>query len=110
MPAAGREFGRHNEPRSIHSDGQLAPIPAFLRCLRLVRVPFAVTQNLEPRGIDDQVDRGRRGLVSGAAPQRFLVPAQECGVVRGLEVEAHQAEQRVQKPLGLAKRQAEDDP
>ena len=32
------------------------------------------------------------------------------GVVRGLEVEAHQAEQRVQEPLGLAERQAEDDP
>ena len=31
-------------------------------------------------------------------------------MVRGLEVEAHQAEQRVQKPLGLAERQAEDDP
>ena len=28
----------------------------------------------------------------------------------GLEVEAHQAEQRVQEPLGLAERQAEDDP
>ena len=38
------------------------------------------------------------------------VPARECGVVRGLEVEAHQAEQRVQEPLGLAERQAEDDP
>ena len=34
------------------------------------------------------------------------VPARECGVVRGLEVEAHQAEQRVQEPLGLAERQA----
>ena len=31
-------------------------------------------------------------------------------MVRGLEVEAHQAEQRVQEPLGLAERQAEDDP
>ena len=31
-------------------------------------------------------------------------------VVRGLEVEAHQAEQRVQEPLGLAEWQAEDDP
>ena len=31
-------------------------------------------------------------------------------VVRGLEVEAHQAEQRVQENLALAKRQAEDDP
>ena len=39
-----------------------------------------------------------------------LVPARECGVVRGLEVEAHQAEQRVQEPLGLTERQAEDDP
>ena len=39
-----------------------------------------------------------------------LVPAREGGVVRGLEVAAHQAEQRVQKPLRLAKRQAEDDP
>ena len=39
-----------------------------------------------------------------------LVPARECGVVRGLAVEAHQAEQRVQEPLGLTERQAEDDP
>ena len=31
-------------------------------------------------------------------------------MVRGLEVEAHQAEQRVQETLGLAKRQVEDDP
>ena len=31
-------------------------------------------------------------------------------MVRGLEVAAHQAEQRVQEPLRLAKRVAEDDP
>ena len=31
-------------------------------------------------------------------------------MVWGFEVEAHQAEQRVQEALGLAKRQAEDDP
>ena len=43
-------------------------------------------------------------------PHNHLVPAREGGVVRGLEVAAHQAEQRVQKPLRLAKRVAEDDP
>ena len=30
VPAARREFGRHNEPLRIHSDVQLPPIPAFL--------------------------------------------------------------------------------
>ena len=52
------------------------------------------------------------GAVVGSGQGRHrndLVPARECGVVRGLEVEAHQAEQRVQEPLGLAERQAEDD-
>ena len=81
----------------------------FDACLVLVRVPFAATQNLQPCGIDDQVDRA----VVGSGQERHrndLVPARECGVVRGLEVEAHQAEQRVQEPLGLAERQAEDDP
>ena len=37
VPAARREFGRHNEPLHIHSDVQLPPAPAFLRCLVLVR-------------------------------------------------------------------------
>ena len=62
VPAARCEFGRHNEPLGIYSDVQLPPIPAFLRCLVLVRVPFAATQNLEPCGINDQVRSGRRGL------------------------------------------------
>ena len=74
-----------------------------------MRVPFAATQNLEPRGIDDQVDRAVVGSGQGRH-RNDLVPAREGGVVRGLEVEAHQAEQRVQEPLGLAERQAEDDP
>ena len=104
VPAARCEFGRHNEPLGIHSDVQLPPIPAFLRCLVLVRVPFAATQNLEPCGINDQVDRAVVGSAQGRH-RNDLVPARECGVVRGLEVEAHQAEQRVQEPLGLAKRQ-----
>ena len=60
-------------------------------------------------GIDDQVDRAVVGSGQGRH-RNDLVPARECGVVRGLEVEAHQAEQRVQEPLGLAERQAEDDP
>ena len=64
---------------------------------------------LQPRGIDDQVDRAVVGSGQGRH-RNDLVPARECGVVRGLEVEAHQAEQRVQEPLGLAERQAEDDP
>ena len=109
VPAARRELGRHNEPLVIHSDVQLAPVPASLRCLVLVRVPFARTQDLEPRGIDDQVDRAVVG--SGQRRQlNDLVPARECGVVRGLEVEAHHPEQRVQETLGLAKRQAVDNP
>ena len=29
MSSAGREFGRHDEPRSIHSDGQLPPFRRF---------------------------------------------------------------------------------
>ena len=66
-------------------------------------------QNLQPCGIDDQVDRAVVGSGQGRH-RNDLVPARECGVVRGLEVEAHQAEQRVQEPLGLAERQAEDDP
>ena len=77
--------------------------------LMLVRVPFAATQNLQPCGIDDQVDRAVVGSGQGRH-RNDLVPARECGVVRGLEVEAHQAEQRVQEPLGLAEWQAEDDP
>ena len=81
----------------------------FDACLVLVRVPFAATQNLQPCGIDDQVDRAVVGSGQGRH-RNDLVPARECGVVRGLEVEAHQAEQRVQEPLGLAERQAEDDP
>ena len=94
---------RHNEPLGIHSDVQLPPIPAFLRCLVLVRVPFAATQNLEPCGINDQVDQAVVGSGQGRH-HNDLAPAREGGVVRGLEVAAHQAEQRVQKPLRLAKR------
>ena len=75
----------------------------------LVDVPFARTQDLEPRGIDDQVDRAVVG-----ASQRLhlddLIPAGESGVVRGLEVEAYPAEQRVEETLGLAKREAENGP
>ena len=74
-------------------------------CARSIRA----TQNLQPCGIDDQVDRAVVGSGQGRH-RNDLVPARECGVVRGLEVEAHQAEQRVQEPLGLAERQAEDDP
>ena len=48
VPAAHCEFGRHNEPPGIQPDVQLPPILAFLRCLVLVRVPFAAAQNLEP--------------------------------------------------------------
>ena len=40
-----------------------------------------------------------------------MIPIEvQCGVVRGLEVQAHQAQQRVQETLGLAKRQPENDP
>ena len=106
VPAARCEFGRHNEPLGIHPDVQLPPIPAFLCCLVLVRVPFTATQNLQPCGIDDQVDRAVVGSGQGRH-RNDLVPARECGVVRGLEVEAHQAEQRVQEPLGLAERQSD---
>ena len=74
-------------------------------CARSIRR----NQNLQPCGIDDQVDRAVVGSGQGRH-RNDLVPARECGVVRGLEVEAHQAEQRVQEPLGLAERQAEDDP
>ena len=62
-----------------------------------------------PVEFDDQVDRAVVGSGQGRH-RNDLVPARECGVVRGLEVEAHQAEQRVQEPLGLTERQAEDDP
>ena len=102
-------FGRHNEPLVIHSDVQLPPIPAFLRCLGLVRVPFAATQNLEPFGINDQINRAIVGSGQGWH-HNDLLSARECDVVRGLEVAAHPNEQRVQKPLRLAKRQVEDDP
>ena len=81
----------------------------FFDALCWCAFPFAATQNLQPCGIDDQVDRAVVGSGQGRH-RNDLVPARECGVVRGLEVEAHQAEQRVQKPLGLAERQAEDDP
>ena len=74
-----------------------------------MRVPFAATQKLEPCGINDQVDRAVVGSGQGHHHNN-LVPAREGGVVRGLEVAAHQAEQRVQEPLRLAKRVAEDDP
>ena len=57
--------GRHNEPLGIHSDVQLPPIPAFLRCLVLLRVLFAAPQNLEPCGINDQVDRAVVGSGQG---------------------------------------------
>ena len=49
----------------------------------------------------------------GSAQRRQLndlVPPRESGVVWGLEVEGHHPEQRVQEPLGLAKRQVKDDP
>ena len=75
----------------------------------LVRVPFAATQNLEPCAINDQVDRAVVGSGQGRHHNHW-VPAREGGVVRGLEVAAHQAEQRVQEPLRLAKRVAEEDP
>ncbi len=57
--------------------------------------------------------RSGRSAVVGSGQGRHhsnLVPAREGGMVRGLEVAAHQAEQRVQEPLRLAKRQAEDGP
>ncbi len=72
----------------------------FLDALYL-HVPLARAENLEPRGIDDQVNRA----VVGSGQGRHLnirVPARECGVVRGLEVQAHQAQQRVQESFGLA--------
>ena len=107
--AARRECGRHNESLLVHPDVQLPPGPASLRCPVLVDVPFARTPDLEPRGIDDQVDRAVVG-----ASQRLhlddLVLAGESGVVRGLEVEAHPAERRVEQTFGLAKRQAEEEP
>ena len=64
---------------------------------------------LSPVESNDQVDRAVVGSGQGRH-HNDLVPAREGGVVRGLEVAAHQAEQRVQKLLRLAKRQAEDDP
>ena len=91
VSAARLELGRHNEPLVIHSDVQLPPAPTLPGCLVLVRVPFARTQDLEPRGIDNQVDRA----VVGSAQRRQvndLVPARECAVVRGPEVEAHHPE------------------
>ena len=109
VPAARRELGRHDEPLVIHSDVQLPPPPAFLRRFVLVHVPLSGPQDLEPRGIDNQRDRA---IVDSGQWRHLngLVPARECGVVRGLEAQAHQAKQRVQETFGLAKRQAEEDP
>ena len=58
---------------------------------------------LSPVESNDQVDRAVVGSGQGRH-HNDLVPAREGGVVRGLEVAAHQAEQRVQKLLRLAKR------
>ncbi len=80
----------------------------FLEALYLCAFHSPEPRILSP-GIDDQADRAV--VVSGQGRHlNGLVPARECGVVRGLEIEAHQAEQRVQEALGLPKRQAEDDP
>ena len=74
-------------------------------CARFTRL----TQDLEPRGIDDQVNRAV--VISGQGRHlNVRVPTRERGVVRGLEVQAHQAQQRVQESLGLPKREMEDEP
>lgn len=103
-----RERLGHDEAIATHTNVELSPTAPVLGLSVRARVPFTGTEDLQPGGFDDQVDRAS---VKAAERREFhpLVAPRERSVIRGVEVQLHQAEERCQEALCLPERQAEDD-
>ena len=71
--------------------------------------PLAFANDREPRGVDDEMDRsGSRDAVE--LDRQVLTPSRESRMVRGVEIDTHQGEDRAQEALRLPKRQSEHEP
>ena len=68
--------------------------------------PLAFADKRQIRAVDDEMDRpGGRNAVE--LDRQVLTPPRESGVVRGVEIDTQQGENRAQEALRLAKRQSE---
>ena len=98
---------RHDVAVIVHADVQLPPAAALVRLPVLARTPFAGAVDLQPGRVDDQVDRAVVSSAQGGDQHVPVAPGQRR-VVRGVQVQAHQPEQRRDEALGLPKRQVEE--
>ena len=66
--------------------------------------PFPFAYDREAGAVDDQMD-GALGWNAVTLDDQVLIPARESRVIRDIEIDTHQGENRAQKALRLAKRQ-----
>ncbi len=104
--AALGELGSNDEAVGVHPDVELPPGSPRPR-LVLPSVPLAVAEDLEPGAVHDEMD-GAVVPPGGQRHVRVSVAAGKRRVTGRREVEAHQAQNRVQEALGLSERQVED--
>ncbi len=74
----------------------------------LFAIPFALSEQLQARAVDEQVHGTMWDDVRRAVREAAASPAQG-GVVRNREVQPEQAEQAGHEPFGLAQGQMEDE-
>ena len=101
--------GRDHLPLGIHPNGQFLPAFALLLPM-LLALPFALATDLQATAVNDQGDRPCRGTIALRSDHDRGVASRECRVIRARQRHIHQGQERMEKALGLAERQAKEQP
>jgi hypothetical protein len=105
-----RQLRRHDLVGiGVQADVQLPPGAAFLGAVFLHQ-PFARAMKLQPRAVHDQVQSTGVGIGPWLRHIQPVCPTGQCGVVGDSKVEAEQADDGADQPLGLPQRQMEHRP
>ena len=92
-----REFRGMYPPLLIDTQMQFPPMPSLLFAV-LLGVPLPLSTNLQPRGVDDEIDRPRRQVLNMSAHVDRLIPPGQSRVIRTGQIEPHQPQQEQRKP------------
>ena len=99
---------RHDHTRLVDTEMEL--LPPTLAVSPVCRGgPRALAHDRQVGALDDEMD-GVRGRDATEHHSELLTPPRACGVVRRVQIGAHQGQDRPHEPLRLAQGQAEDEP
>lgn len=107
IAAGGELHGADVRSAGVHGQMDLAPLAPALNTV-LARLPFAITEELEPGAVDEQV-QGAIGAAIGDLDYERLLPSAQSRVVRHSPVQARQRQQAGHHAGRLPQRQLEQD-